>query len=46
MNYPRRQQYRRLSRAGQLALTSAAVAVLGLYLAAISDPVGSHSSAW
>ena len=34
MNYPRRQQYRRGSRAGRLALTSAAAAVVGLYLAA------------
>ena len=34
MNYPRRQQYRRVSRAGQLALTSAPAAILGLYLLA------------
>lgn len=31
-NYPRRQQYRRVSHAGRLALTSGAVAVLALYL--------------
>jgi hypothetical protein len=32
MNYARRQQYRRAFRASQIALTSAAAAVLGLYL--------------
>jgi hypothetical protein len=31
-NYPRRQQYRRLSHAGRLALTSGAVTVVALYL--------------
>ena len=32
MNYARRQQYRRLSRAGRLGLGSAAVALLGLFV--------------
>jgi hypothetical protein len=34
-NYPRRQQYRRVSHAGRLALTSGAVAVLALVLVSI-----------
>jgi Nuclease-related domain len=34
-NYPRRQQYRRVSHAGRLALTSGAVAVVALYLVSI-----------
>ena len=39
MNSPRRQQYRRVMRAGRLALTSASVALLGLYLMAIGVAV-------
>ena len=35
MNYARRQQYRRLSRAGSAAAGAAAVAMLGLWLASI-----------
>ena len=39
MNYPRRQQYRRLSRAGRLVLTAVPAALLGLYLVAMGAGV-------
>lgn len=39
MNHARRQQYRRVSRAGRLALTSVPAAILGLYLLAAGAAV-------
>lgn len=39
MNYPRHQQYRRLSCAGRLGLTTVPAAVLGLYLVAMGAGV-------
>jgi hypothetical protein len=39
MNHARRQRYRRVSRAGRLALTSVPAAILGLYLLAAGAAV-------